>query len=136
MFSITKFDHVGVRVTDISRAQAFYEKLGFVVDPSEESPNAKARGLVNQDGVRIHLIYNGKTREGGNVLMDVSEKWSGYTHAAYIVENIDALVVWLGKEGIKITEGPVVYGDGRRKVCFIRDPDLNVLEFNQILSEE
>lgn len=136
MFAISSFDHVGVRVTNIERAQSFYEKLGFKVDPTEESPNAKARGLVNDDGVRIHLIYNGKTREGGNVLMDVPEKWPGYTHAAYIVTNLDALVEWFHKEGIRITEGPVVYGEGRRKVCFVRDPDMNVLEFNEILSDE
>lgn len=133
MFTIGRFDHVGVRVTDIAAAQTFYEKFGFRVDHAEESPKAKARGLVNAAGVRIHLIYNGRSREGGNVLMDVPEKWPGYTHVAFIVDDLDELVKWLRDEGISITEGPSVFGDGRRKVCFIRDPDLNVLEFNEIL---
>jgi catechol 2,3-dioxygenase-like lactoylglutathione lyase family enzyme len=133
MFKLTHFDHVGLRVTDLDRAQAFYEKLGFHADPSEESPRGKARGLINPAGLRIHLIYNGKPHEGGNVLMDVPEKWPGYTHAAYIVDSLDALVDWLRDEGISITEGPSVFGNGRRKVCFIRDPDRNVLEFNEIL---
>lgn len=133
MFKITHFDHVGVRVTDLATAQAFYERLGFVADPGEESPCAKARGLVNAAGLRIHLIYNGQVPDGGNVLMDVPEKWPGYTHAAFIVDDLDALVDWLNAEGIRITEGPSVFGHGRRKVCFIRDPDLNVIEFNQIL---
>ena len=133
MFKLTEIDHVGLRVTDIDRAQAFYEKLGFRPDPAEESPQAKARGLRNDAGLRIHLIYNGVAPPDGNVLMDIPVKWPGYTHTAFIVDDIDALVAWLGREGIRITEGPVIYGDGRRKVCVIRDPDLNVIEFNQIL---
>lgn len=133
MVHLTHIDHVGVRVTDIAVAQEFYAKLGFEADPAEESPNARARGLVNSAGVRIHLIYNGTARQGGNVLMDVPDKWPGYTHAAFIVEDLDALVAWLVEENIRITEGPSIFGDGRRKVCFIRDPDLNVIEFNEIL---
>lgn len=134
MFSIERFDHVGLRVTDLEIAQCFYEKLGFRADPAEESPGGKARGVVNAHGVRIHLIYNGVRTQGGrNVLMDVPVKRAGYTHAAFIIDDMDALVDWLGKEGVPITEGPSIFGHGRRKVCFVRDPDRNVLEFNQIL---
>jgi len=132
-FTIGHFDHVGLRVTDLVAAQSFYEKLGFEADPAEESPRAKARGLINGCGARIHLIYNGDADPAGNVLMDVDVKRPGYTHAAFIVDDLDALVDWLGAEGITITEGPSVFGHGRRKVCFIRDPDLNVLEFNEIV---
>jgi catechol 2,3-dioxygenase-like lactoylglutathione lyase family enzyme len=133
MFKLTFFDHVGVRVTDLDAAQAFYGKLGFEPDPQEESPRARARGLVNDAGLRIHLIYNGVPHEHGNVLMDAPVKWPGYTHAAFIIDDLDAMVEWLAREGVPITEGPSVYGHGRRKVLFIRDPDRNVLEFNQIL---
>lgn len=133
MFNLTKLDHVGLRVTDLEAAQTFYEKLGFEADPREESPKSKARGMVNPAGLRIHLIYNGMKPAHGNVLMDIDEKWPGYTHTAFIVDSLDELVAWLDREGIAITEGPSVFGNGRRKVCFIRDPDLNVLEFNEIL---
>lgn len=133
MFNVKEIDHVGIRVTDIARSQRFYEELGFRVDPREESPTARARGLVNEAGTRIHLIYNGSTPPNGNVLMDVIDKWPGYTHAAFIVDDLDALVEWLNSAAIPITQGPSVFGDGRRKVCFIRDPDRNVLEFNQLL---
>lgn len=135
MFSLSSFDHVGIRVTDIERAQKFYEGLGFVVDPDEESPRAKARGFVNAQGVRVHLIYNGVPAEGGNVLMDVQPKRAGYTHAAFVVDDMDKLIAWFEEQSIPITEGPVVWGEGRRKVCFVRDPDRNVLEFNQLLEK-
>ena len=133
MFQIERFDHVGLRVSDLARAQSFYEKLGFRADPMEESPRGRARGLVNDDGVRIHLIYNADGPVDANILMDVPAKYPGYTHAAFIVDDLDALVSWLEHEKIAITEGPSAFGNGRRKVCFIRDPDRNVVEFNQIL---
>ncbi|THD59056.1 VOC family protein [Phenylobacterium sp.] len=134
MFTLGAIDHVGIRVSDRARAQAFYERLGFVLDPDEDSPGGRSIGLVNGAGARINLIYNAAPRaSGGNVLMDIADKWPGYTHAAFLVASLDELVVWLEREGLRITEGPSVFGQGRRKVCFIRDPDGNVLEFDEIL---
>jgi catechol 2,3-dioxygenase-like lactoylglutathione lyase family enzyme len=134
MFTLGQIDHVGIRVTDRDRARAFYERLGFVFDPDEDSPQGRSIGLVNAAGARINLIYNGQeTEHGANILLDVPEKWPGYTHAAFLVDSLDALVEWLNREGLVITEGPCVFGHGRRKVCFIRDPDGNVIEFDEVL---
>lgn len=88
---------------------------------------------MHPTGLRIHLIYNGERASEGNVLLGAPIKWPGYTHAAFIVDSMNELVAWLGRENIRISEGPVMMGHGRRNVCFIRDPDLNVLEFNEIL---
>jgi len=134
VFKVSNIDHVGIRVADRDVARAFYEKLGFVFDPDEDSPRGRSIGLVNDAGARINLIYNARIPEdGANVLMDTPDKWPGYTHAAFIVDSIAALVEWLEQQGIPITEGPAVFGHGRRKVCFIRDPDRNVIEFDEIL---
>lgn len=132
-FDTLHLDHIGIRVTDLTRAETFYAKLGFARDPEEFAPQASACGLLHPNGLRIHLIYNGTPASEGNVLLDAPVKRPGYTHAAFIVESMDELVTWLGDENIPISEGPVTMGHGRRKVCFIRDPDLNVLEFNEIL---
>ena len=133
-FETLRLDHVGIRVTDLEVAARFYAKLGFVRDPDEFAPAVKACGLAHPAGLRIHLIYNGEAAEEGNVLLDAPVRRPGYTHAAFIVDSMEALVAWLNREGIRITEGPVTMGHGRRSVCFIRDPDLNVLEFNEILA--
>ncbi len=133
-FGTLALDHIGIRVTDLAIAEAFYGKLGFVRDPEEFAPAVKACGLVHPTGLRIHLIYNGQAAREGNVLLDTAVKRPGYTHAAFIIDSMDELVTWLDREGIPISEGPAVMGHGRRNVCFIRDPDLNVLEFNEILA--
>jgi catechol 2,3-dioxygenase-like lactoylglutathione lyase family enzyme len=133
-FETMRLDHVGIRVTDLAASEAFYAKLGFVRDPGEYAPAVKACGLVHPTGMRIHLIFNGEAATEGNVLLDAPIKRPGYTHAAFIIDDMAALVAWFDREGITITEGPVMMGHGRRSVCFIRDPDLNVLEFNEILA--
>jgi catechol 2,3-dioxygenase-like lactoylglutathione lyase family enzyme len=134
-FTLAEIDHVGIRVTDRAIAQRFYEKLGFAFDPEEDSPRGQSIGLVNSAGARINLIYNGTPPPTRNILMDHPDKWPGYTHAAFIVDDLDALAEWLQQGGIPITEGPSLFGHGRRKVCFIRDPDGNVIEFDEILRD-
>ena len=63
--------------------------------------------------------------------MDEPIKYPGITHPAFIVDDLDALLKKLEQENIQVTEGPKYIGE-RRRACFIRDRDGNVLEFDQI----
>jgi catechol 2,3-dioxygenase-like lactoylglutathione lyase family enzyme len=126
---ITRFDHVGMRVTDAKRSLAFYRELGFEVDAANSTDTALE--IVNASGVRLNLIPNAQpTPDGGNILMDVAQKWPGYTHAAFIVDRLSDILDWAARTNVAITEGPVDWG--RRTTCFLRDPDSNVLEFNEL----
>jgi hypothetical protein len=40
------------------------------------------------------------------------------------------VIDWAARSGVRITEGPVDWQ--RRLTCFLRDPDGNVLEFNEL----
>jgi len=127
--NITAYDHVGLRVTDRARSLAFYEALGFRLDV--EYSTETALEIINEAGVRLNLILNGEaTPERDNVLMDRPNKWPGYTHAAFIVTRLSDVLAWAKLSSIPITEGPVDWG--RRLTCFLRDPDSNVLEFNEL----
>ncbi|WP_127556650.1 VOC family protein [Saccharospirillum alexandrii] len=131
--SIRQFDHVGIRVSDRQEAVAFYEQLGFrEVRRFEQS---EANEMESPDGVRINLIYNAtKLPHGRNVLLDEPIKLPGVTHPAFVVDDLYALRDWLEQAGIVITEGIHRLGP-RRITLFIRDPDRNVLEFNQLVPE-
>lgn len=127
---IQGYDHVGIRVSDRESALKFYAMLGFQPDP--EFSNERVAEIVAEDGTRINLIFNGVAREGAhNLLLDEPTKWPGYTHAAFIVDSLKCLLDFAKTEGIAITEGPHAWG--RRMTCFFRDPDGNVLEFNELL---
>ena len=124
---ITAYDHVALRVTESKRALDFYAELGFNIDP-EFSTECVAE-IANPAGVRMNLIFNGVARPD-SVLLDEPRRWPGYTHASFIVDDLCTILNWAAKKGVAITEGPMDLG--RRLTCFLRDPDGNVLEFNEL----
>lgn len=130
---IMAYDHIGIRVSDKQRALSFYQALGFV--ESDRFVEHEANEMLSPDGVRINLIFNGaRLPAAHNVLLDAAIKLPGITHPAFIVDDLEALQGWLGEQGIRITQGPHRIGP-RRIALFIRDPDGNVLEFNQLIAE-
>ena len=131
MSKILAYEHVGIRVTTPDVRVRFYKMLGFrkVLDLPEHHANE----MTNDAGVTINLIFNGVKREQNrNILLDEPVKWPGVTHPAFIVDDLDALLTMLQHEGVRITEGPHMIGE-RRRAFFIRDPDGNVLEFDELL---
>lgn len=132
--SIRQFDHIGIRVSDRQQAVAFYEQLGF--REVRRFDKYEANEMETPDGVRINLIFNAtRLPHGRNVLLDEPIKLPGVTHAAFVVDDLYDLKNWLDQSGITITEGIHRIGP-RRITLFIRDPDKNVLEFNQLLPEQ
>ena len=129
MKQITGINHVGLRVRDLETSRAFYEKLGFefIVGPIGPEPVAV---MLHPSGVNINFILNaseGASKE--NLLMDVPEKHTGFTHIALEITDRSEVVEHLEKVGIPITE-TVELPDGTI-FFFVRDPDGNVIELHQ-----
>lgn len=128
MKQITRINHLGIRVFDLAVSRAFYEQLGFVFLVGPVGPEPVAI-MEHPSGVNINFILNAAQATSNNVLMDEPIKHAGYTHAALEVDDMDAVVAQLNALNIAISEGPVVFPTGIS--TFIRDPDLNVVEFHQ-----
>ena len=129
--NILSYDHIGIRVTNRDVSRAFYQKLGFV--ETEYLASEQANEMETASGMRINLIMNGAKRpNNANILQDEPIKYAGLTHAAFVVDDIEKLQAWLQANEIPITEGPRQFVP-RRITLFIRDPDGNVLEFNQLV---
>jgi lactoylglutathione lyase len=124
---ISRVDHIGIRVRDLDRALAFYRVLGFELHWKDA--NDAVAIVKNAHDVELNLIYNARDDAGGrNILMDVGEKYPGYTHVALRVESVKAAIEALREHGIRITQGPVSFGRDGHVSVFVRDPDLNVVE--------
>lgn len=129
MFNIKSWDHVGIRVHSLERSMAFYEKLGFRLEIDHE--DGRAYEIVNEHGIRLNLIVNASyDSSGANILLDDPVKHAGVTHPAFVVDDLAHLISIIEKEKMTITEGP--NEADRRRYIFIRDPDGNVLEFNEL----
>ena len=79
--AIERVDHIGIRVRDVDRALNFYRVLGFDLLRRAEGDDVAI--VRNGNGVELNLIFKANACEPGtNVLMDVPEKYPGYTHMA------------------------------------------------------
>jgi lactoylglutathione lyase len=88
--------------------------------------------LKHHSGIEVNLLDSGNDdNDRKNILMDVENKYPGYTHYAMQVDSADNSKQHLESIGITVTEGPVTFGDGKTSV-FVRDPDNNVIEFTQL----
>ena len=129
MQEIRGINHVGIRVANLHRSRAFYEQLGFVFIAGPSGPEPVAI-MQHPCGVNINFILNCNVQTDHNMLMDEVKKYSGYTHMALDVTDIQRVQTALQQLAISITEGPVTLPDGA-VMLFIRDPDRNVIEFHQ-----
>ncbi len=129
MKQITRINHVGLRVRDLDTAREFYEKLGFefIVGPIGPEPVAV---MEYPTGININFILNAtEDANEKNLLMDVPEKHTGYTHIALEISDREEVERQLKTAGIPITE-TVNLPDGT-ELFFVRDPDGNVIEFHR-----
>jgi len=127
--NIIKIDHIGIRITDFQTSLFFYQQFGFI--SIREDHDEHVFVLRHPSGITINLLDNAdKEFDDKNVLMDIENRFPGYTHYAIAVESISKTVTFLQSINCKITEGPVTFGNGQTSI-FIRDPDMNVIEFTQ-----
>ena len=126
MNSITRVNHIGIRVSDFNVARDFYAQLGFeyITGPSGPEPVAI---VAHPSGVVINFILNANQDNTLNQLMDIPTKHTGYTHMALEVDNAEQTLSNLKALGIPLSQEPMNHPTGRS--FFIRDPDANVIEF-------
>src|SRR5579885_3917358 len=104
--SVERVDHIGIRVRDLDRALAFYEVLGFRL---VHKVTFDAVAIIkNRTGIEINLVINANAGDPAkNILMDVPEKYAGYTHVALRVASIADTLTALKAHDVRITQGPV-----------------------------
>jgi lactoylglutathione lyase len=85
--------------------------------------------IRNEHGVELNLVFNANAGDPAtNILIDIRDKYPGYTHIALRVASIPETVAALNENGIPIAQGPVSFGESGQISVFVRDPDRNVIE--------
>jgi lactoylglutathione lyase len=113
--------HIGIRVHDMARTRAFYERLGFEWAWGPAGPEPVA-AMTHPCGLELNFILNGHAAKAHNILMDVPEKHAGITHIAFKIKDVAATKAALATAGIAIS------GTRGSAALFVRDPDGNVIE--------
>jgi catechol 2,3-dioxygenase-like lactoylglutathione lyase family enzyme len=127
MLDIESINHVGIRIKDKNRSTPFYAALGFEMVDDAGFEDGHPIIMRHPSGVVLNLLGPASTSDGVNILMDVEEKYPGYTHIALTVKSLDAAKEFVTAQGIDITGS---FSFKNMSAIFIRDPDRNVIELD------
>jgi len=128
MIHIQKIDHIGIRIHDKERSVTFYKTLGFEFIRDLGYDEGHPIMMQHPSGVVLNLLGPSTVTVDENVLMDIQQKHAGYTHIALRVDSIDHALETLQQYNYPIT-GKMQFE--KMRAIFIRDPDRNVIEFNE-----
>jgi lactoylglutathione lyase len=128
MIDVRKIDHIGIRVREKQRSIAFYADLGFalIVDTGFESGHPVM--MEHPCGIVLNLLGPSTIEKDENILMDIEHHFAGYTHMALKIGSLVDAEKYFAEKGIEIT-GRFSFKD--MNSVFIRDPDRNVIEFDE-----
>jgi lactoylglutathione lyase len=121
MACMTHYLHTMYRITDPEKSRAFYEPLGLefrrdlpIIRNNELEATNYFFGVPGQaEELELTFNHDGRTYELG----------TGYGHIALAVDDLDATLARLGKQGIEPERPPYTIREGGSRLCFVRDPD-------------
>ncbi len=127
MLNIEAVNHIGIRISQKSRSVSFYEGLGFELLQDVGFEDGHPIIMRHPSGVVVNLLGPATTVDDKNILMDVDEKYPGYTHIALTVSSLEEAKDFVMTNRIQITGS---FSFGNMSAIFIRDPDRNVIELD------
>ena len=129
MLEIQKIDHIGIRIRDKDRSVRFYQSLGFEFVTDVGFDEGHPVMMRHPSGIVLNLLGPTTEDKDENILMDIEHKrYAGVTHIALRVRSLQQAEALFEQQGYPITGRMEFKG---MHAVFIRDPDRNVLEFDQ-----
>ena len=133
--TINGLQHVGIPVTDITRSEAFYKRLGFInamQAPFVIDGETGTCIMMKRDSIVIELY-----QLPPQPLADIKVRKDGHIdHIAFDVPDVDQAMMTLKQNGFDVVEDSPVklnFWKNGVKFFFITGPDGERLEFNQVL---
>ncbi len=128
MLDIKTVNHIGIRISDKLVSVPFYKNLGFELIDDVGFEQGYPIIMRHPSGVVLNLLGPADRRSvPQNILMDVDQKYPGYTHIALTVGSLKDARQFMDANSIAITGS---FSFGNMSAIFIRDPDRNVIELD------
>lgn len=113
-----KLEHVGIAVTSLEAARAFYEDLGMVCGGEEEVAEQKVRVAFFPAGeTRLELLES--TDPEGPIGKFLEKRGPGLHHLCLEVPDVAAALAALSAKGYALIDKTPRVGAGGRKVAFV-----------------
>jgi len=127
MLNIESVNHIGIRITNRAASVDFYNALGFQLVEDAGYEEGHPIIMRHASDVVVNLLGPATSGDGSNILMDVNEKYPGYTHIALTVSSLNEAKSFMEQNNVPITGSFSYKGIS---AIFIRDPDRNVIELD------
>jgi len=112
-----KIDHIGIAVSDLGSAKAFYEeRLGLRVSHEETLGEMKI-AFIPVGEVNLELIES--TTEEGIIAKYIARRGEGIHHISYEVEDVALCLEELKAEGVKLVDERPRPGAHGTQVAFL-----------------
>jgi methylmalonyl-CoA epimerase len=113
-----KIDHLGIAVSSINKARAFYEALGLHITHEETVEHEQVKtAMIPTENSRIELLE--PTDEDSPVGRFLKKRGEGLHHIAIHVDNIEATMQSLKAKGIRLISDQVQTGAGGHLYFFV-----------------
>jgi catechol 2,3-dioxygenase-like lactoylglutathione lyase family enzyme len=137
---VSRIDHVGVIVNDLAAAKAFFLDLGLEVQGEGELEGKWLDRIVGLDDVKTEIVmmqtpdgqanlelakFHAPSDERG--IQQCFANTLGIRHIAFVVEDIEAVVAKLKRNGREIFSEIQQYEESY-KLCYVRGPEGIILE--------
>ncbi|MEJ2642213.1 MAG: VOC family protein [Desulfosarcinaceae bacterium] len=134
-------DHVNIVVSDLERASNFFSRLGFKVEHRGELEGEWISAIVNLKGVRASYVQ--LSLKGSKVKLELIQYHRpkspdrvgtnqpneiGIRHIAFAVDDIEAVVATLKREGTHFWGDVQTYPETGKKLVYFYGPDGIILE--------
>ncbi|MGB8189050.1 MAG: VOC family protein [Nitrososphaeraceae archaeon] len=137
---VHRIDHVGIIVKDLAAAKAFFLDFGLELQGEGELEGQWLDKIVELNNVKdayamlrtpdgdanIELIQFYRPSDESTVRQPLANT-PGIRHIAFVVEDIEAHVALLKKQGMEVFSEVQHYGDSY-KLCYVRGPEGTILE--------
>lgn len=117
---IQRIDNVGVAVTDLERAVAFYRGLGLEVEARDETPAA----TMSAGEAKLWVFQTSAHERDPERAPDLVGNRPGFDHLSFWVGDVDAAADAARAEGLELESEPANQEWGYRAASLL-DPDGN-----------
>lgn len=144
---LTEMRHVGIVVSDMEKMVSFYRDfLGFSVMLDFSEKGEFIDTVQGLSGVDVRMVKLGLPdgslvellADAGHPLAEVPRRRlcdAGIVHLAFTVSDVAEVYRRFREKGLETLSAPVTSPDGKARLFFGRDPEGNLLELVEMLTE-
>ncbi|WP_090100979.1 VOC family protein [Lentzea jiangxiensis] len=138
--SIKSMHHVGITVTDLATAVAFFEALGMELEGKAHAEGEFVDGVIGLDGsvseiamlktpderyrIEFSQFQTPRSVDGGS---HAPINALGLRHVAFVVDDLDATLTRIKPHGAEVVRNVETYQE-MLKTCYVRGPEGILIE--------